>query len=42
MKSSSATRAELADDERKRWAHDVPALEADGAARHFPRVREVI
>ncbi|WP_369261937.1 dipeptide ABC transporter ATP-binding protein [Streptomyces sp. R35] len=34
--------AELAEEERKRCAHDVPVLEGDGAACHFPRVREVI
>jgi peptide/nickel transport system ATP-binding protein len=34
--------ADLAEEERKRCAHDVPVLEGDGAACHFPRVREVI
>ncbi|MFD5076356.1 dipeptide ABC transporter ATP-binding protein [Streptomyces sp. NPDC058371] len=32
----------LAEEERKRCAHDVPVLEGDGAACHFARVREVI
>ncbi|MGW7257135.1 hypothetical protein [Streptomyces sp. NPDC054834] len=36
----------LAEEERKRCAHDVPVLDADGdgdgAACHFPRVREVV
>ncbi|MEU6378666.1 ABC transporter ATP-binding protein [Streptomyces sp. NPDC046909] len=32
----------LAEEERKRCAHDVPMLEGDGAACHFPRVREVV
>ncbi|MEU2586765.1 ATP-binding cassette domain-containing protein [Streptomyces avermitilis] len=34
--------ASLAEEERKRCAHDVPVLDGDGAACHFPRVREVI
>ncbi|MGW4491247.1 ABC transporter ATP-binding protein [Streptomyces sp. NPDC004376] len=34
--------AELGEDERKRCAHEVPEFEGDGAACHFPRVREVL
>ncbi|MFD4525939.1 dipeptide ABC transporter ATP-binding protein [Streptomyces sp. NPDC058470] len=34
--------AGLAEGERKKCAHDVPVLDGDGAACHFPRVREVI
>ncbi|MEV7346243.1 ABC transporter ATP-binding protein [Streptomyces sp. NPDC093544] len=34
--------AGLDEGERKRCAHDVPELDGDGAACHFPRVREVI
>ncbi|MFG2380329.1 hypothetical protein [Streptomyces avermitilis] len=34
--------ASLAEEERKRCAHDVPVLDGDGAACDFPRVREVI
>ncbi|MCS0605071.1 ABC transporter ATP-binding protein [Streptomyces sp. LP11] len=32
----------LAGDEQKRCAHEVPEFEGDGAACHFPRVREVL
>ncbi|MFE4961840.1 dipeptide ABC transporter ATP-binding protein [Streptomyces sp. NPDC056660] len=34
--------AELAQDERKRCAHEVPAFDGDGVACHFPRVRVVV
>ncbi|KPH97794.1 oligopeptide/dipeptide ABC transporter, ATPase subunit [Actinobacteria bacterium OK074] len=34
--------ASLGEEERKRCAHDVPVFEGDGAACHFPRVREVV
>ncbi|MFF4501949.1 dipeptide ABC transporter ATP-binding protein [Streptomyces sp. NPDC001401] len=34
--------ASLAEEERKRCAHDVPEFEGDGVACHFPRVREVV
>nr|WP_106432274.1 ABC transporter ATP-binding protein [Streptomyces sp. LaPpAH-108] len=34
--------AALGADERERCAHEVPRFEGDGAACHFPRVREVL
>ncbi|MGW4905815.1 ABC transporter ATP-binding protein [Streptomyces sp. NPDC004270] len=34
--------AELAQDERKRCAHEVPVFDGDGVACHFPRVRVVV
>ncbi|MER7185437.1 ABC transporter ATP-binding protein [Streptomyces hyaluromycini] len=34
--------AELAEEERKRCAVDVPVFEGDGVACHFPRVRSVV
>ncbi|WP_089098869.1 dipeptide ABC transporter ATP-binding protein [Streptomyces hyaluromycini] len=34
--------AELAEQERKRCAVDVPVFEGDGVACHFPRVRSVV
>ncbi|MEW2129541.1 ABC transporter ATP-binding protein [Streptomyces sp. NPDC005435] len=34
--------AGLEEDERERCAHEVPRFEGDGAACHFPRVREVL